>query len=380
MGTKVPKLVQAVADLARCTGRGLLATLRWAYSACLDALDYLYRRLWPTGTTGRLFCWNFVTLILVGVAVASWLLLMTDWFEYFASLIGLGGALTWLAFVTKLLPDDEGKAIQKGLFGFFLGGRYAWAVYLFLLAAAGLVTASLGTIQCESAQAGADYQVAVYRNGESPPSMEDRDRLPATGRLRFVRPLPWWRPGRFTVSVFGLPASEVTLRPWWDRKPLRVPYTFLERPVVLVGADGELFGRIQEDAKLKYAYWMVVTLNEQEFRLEKPYRGEAVWVGCDGGDGVELPKAVLEDWRQPLKEYPDQAPLLLSPTALAELVAPGDRDRLRGLLGGGLRRIQVSVEWTLEADREEYVKTAVIPVRQVRTPENLVQTVLMKGP
>src|SRR5207237_724608 len=83
-----------------------------------------------------------------------------------------------------------------------------------------------------SVQGGADYQVTVYPAGAERPKPDERDRLPAAGRVRFLCRLPWWRPRAFKVHVTGFPEKEVVLRAWWDREDRQGPFSFV-RPELL---------------------------------------------------------------------------------------------------------------------------------------------------
>src|SRR4051812_28381189 len=56
---------------------------------------------------------NLLSIISVGVLVSGWLLYYTDWFEVVGGLLALGGILSWLAFVSKILPDERIKQLQK---------------------------------------------------------------------------------------------------------------------------------------------------------------------------------------------------------------------------------------------------------------------------
>ena len=53
------------------------------------------------------FVCNLVLMLSLGVGVSAWVLRYTDLFEEFAGLLALGGLFSWLAFVSKLLPENR---------------------------------------------------------------------------------------------------------------------------------------------------------------------------------------------------------------------------------------------------------------------------------
>jgi hypothetical protein len=338
--------------------------------------SFFYNRVWPTRTSSRLFAWNFASLILLGVAISAWLYFRTDYFELFASIIGFGSILSWLAFVTKVIPETEGKEIQKTIFGFFLGSRFAWAVYLLLLAAAVMVSGTVGTIELESAQTGADYQVTIYPVG-TPRPKEPEERLPAANRLRHLCYLPSWEHRKFKVAVTGLPEQEVDVEPWWHRPwwhrtpPLRVPYSYL-RPVVLIGATDNLIAQALADRE-HYTYRMEIRVDAAQFHLNGAYLGKSVYLGCTREDAIEVPKYVQDGWAKVLTSHPELAADLLAPVPLADAIVDKEKQDLADLppdLTG--KRIQVRV-YREKSSRELYAQTPVMTVRSVQSLDTLVQ-------
>jgi hypothetical protein len=334
--------------------------------------------LWPTRKDERLFACNFASLILLGGVISFWLFFRTDWFETFGSLLALGSLLSWLAFVLKIFPEDETKKIQKGLFRVLLERRFMWTLYLGLVAAFALGAASFGTFQLEAVQGGADYQVVIYPADKSPTD-DDRERLPANGRIRPVKFLPWWSPQSFKVRVNGFPEQTFTLRPWWSREDRRVPFSFL-RPVVLVGAERAVIQQAQNkqlrmEIGIKVS-WMKSdeTEAEQVFEMPEPYHGEAVWIGCGFEDQIDLPKYVLDWWKEPLAN-PDVAPLLLTPAPLSNLVKEVEPARLPADLTGA--RVEAWVK--RRGDKNPYA-TGTLRVRRVLAVSDMVQLLPLEQP
>ena len=346
----------------------------WPIGRMAGALGWLVK--WPTDPNSRLFSWNFVTLILVGVAFSGWLLYFTDSFEVFGGLLALGGLLSWLAFVSKVIPEDKAKEIQKGLFGFFLEGRYAWAVYLGILVAGALATAMVGAIQLETVQTGTDYQFVVYpANGKRPPE-EKRERVPAAGHVRTLCFLPWWKARTFKVHVTGFPERQVCVRPWWDREKRQVPSSFVQ-PVVLLGAVEPILDRIWKHDK-GYYYHLVVVLDGKKFSLEKEYEGQAIWLGCGEGDGLELPQAARDYWKNELtrSDKSDKAPLLLFPRELSSLLPQKEREACRKQ-GSNLHNQQIQLFLYRTGEKGPHRVSPAYRIRQPHGPAEMVQPVLL---
>src|SRR5947209_1330617 len=62
-----------------------------------------------------LFVTNLILIGVFGVALSGWILFYTDYFEIFGGLLSLTGLFSWLAFISKALPEDRLKALQSAL-------------------------------------------------------------------------------------------------------------------------------------------------------------------------------------------------------------------------------------------------------------------------
>jgi hypothetical protein len=383
LGRVAAGLFTAAKKTVRFLAQSLQHLALGLYAAGKTMLNFLYQRLWPPLSPIRVLCWNFATLILLGLALSYWIFVYTDYFDSFVALLSFGGILSWLALVSKLVPEADGKTIHEGIFGFFLKKPYAWVAYLVLLAAGAGATAAFGTIQLESAQSGADYQAAVYPADESPPAPEKRERVPAASRVRFPF-LPCWRERKYRVAVKGYPTEEVTLGGPWGRKVLRVPDSF-QQAVLLVGPSALVFRQLRSDTnspEAAYEFQATVTINGQEFALERAYEGQAFWLGGTPEESLDIPKLFLDEWAEPLSKYPEKAALLLGPAALEQLIAEASRKQLHGVWAQEKQRwVQVRIDRLKGSEREkEWVKTPPIPVLPaavVRTSSNRVQCIVV---
>ena len=56
---------------------------------------------------------NLVLILSFGVLLSWWTLYYTDWFAVIGGLLALGGAFSWLAFVSHILSKDRIEALQE---------------------------------------------------------------------------------------------------------------------------------------------------------------------------------------------------------------------------------------------------------------------------
>jgi hypothetical protein len=216
----------------------------------------------------------------------------------------------------------------------------------------------------------------VYPEDKSPTD-DERERLPANGRLRLVEPLPWWSTKSFKVRVSGFPEQTVTLRPWWGREDRRVPFSFL-RPVVLIWAENKV---IQEARKPEIKMDIGIRVkwkksdgkeDERVFEPSRGYHGEAVWIGCGDEDTIDVPQHVLEWWKAPLAN-PEYAPLLLNPVPLSTMVAGADS------LPADLTGATVEAWVKRRGDKKPY-ETGNLKVRKVLVVPDMVQPLTLGKP
>jgi hypothetical protein len=268
---------------------------------------------------GKLFIWNLVALVIVGVAVSAWLIRFTDWFETAASLFALGGVLTWSATVLRLLPEERLKALQKTLTATVLDRHGTWQVCAALLILLGLASFCVGSVQIQGGTGASDSRVQIYRVG-APHSERDSLYLPANGHVRALFVVRPFRQADVRVKVSNLPEGEITVDAigWMWSKPVRrvVPLDFLQ-PVVLIAAESSLTNQAASNREARDASqqppsdstWLVVWLKGKKYRT--PFDGHSIWIGCRTDD-VMVPEKLRLDWSKDLTD-PNSAPLMLSP-------------------------------------------------------------------
>jgi hypothetical protein len=242
------------------------------------------------GANGKIpwaFVVNFFLLVAGGTWLCFWLLYYTDKFDDFAKILALGGGLTWLAFVLKLLSEDRLKSLQKAADRLVFSN---WLVTVLLVVAciAGYWgRAHYGTLQVELLEGSEDRTLTV-KVGET--SQEPRRLLPGDK----VRVLAWTsqkKPTPLYVKVSGYPDLRVSISPH-DRRELRIPASFIRR-VILLKPTPKLIAHRTD------GFRVLVTLNSGA-RKEIPFDGSPIWIGAD--EDVFVPHTMLERWRDSLSE------------------------------------------------------------------------------
>lgn len=235
------------------------------------------------------FVHNLVLLLVVGVAILTWTLNYTDWFPAIGGILALGGALSWLAFVSRLLKEERLKEVQDWADrAIFDNPRTQWRVII--VASVALVVACfVGTLELRSELGTAlPRNVSIRRRGAVNATKET-----LSSTIRVPRITTWWAPARVLVKLSGYPEVEATVAPW-SRKTLVAPEQFL-RPVVVFKPDRDLLEMLVNNPQSLSLH--LASQPASDYRLDG-YHGETVWVGCD--EDVDVPPQVLESWKTEL--------------------------------------------------------------------------------
>lgn len=225
------------------------------------------------------FAVNVLLLVVLGTAVSAWLLYFSSWFDVFGGLLALGGLFSWLAFVSRILPEQRVKDLQTWLDERFFSRRAAHAPLLIAIAGLAVLATFLGSIQVRSV--GDSKDRLLWTSADALPT-----RL-APGDT--VRALTWttpWRPASRVVRISGYPPLAVRVAPW-QRVTRDVPGFFHLVPVILLQPARGLMPQAHSGLTL------VVSVGGAEY--SQPFDGHTVWVGCDAD--VEVPAPTLDAWR-----------------------------------------------------------------------------------
>jgi hypothetical protein len=226
-------------------------------------------------------------LIAGGTWLCFWLLYYTDKFDDFAKLLALGGGLTWLAFVLKLVPDERIKALQK-VADRWLFSNWALSALLVVACIFGYWYGShSGTLQVELFEGGEDRTLTA-KIGDS---FEEPKRLAPGTKVRI---LTWTYPQKPTpvyVKVGGYPDLRVSISPY-ERKELRIPTSFVRR-VILLKPTAALIAHRTDGLRVS------VKLKDGT-RYGTAFDGSPIWIGAD--EDVFVPQTMLARWRDNLSD------------------------------------------------------------------------------
>ena len=300
----------------------------------------------------QIFRHNLFLTILIGTLASAWILLHTGWFPAIGGLLALGGLFSWIAFVSKALPEKRMEAIQEWFDSGFLAKPRATAVLLLLLLAGGVASLFFGSVHVESAEESSE-RVVFTAKGASP-YQEDGERLAVGGEVRAVIPATFWSPAAVRVKVKGYPERTVSVRPP-GRTKLLVPSSFL-RPALLLRPTPELI------RMYKHSITMQLFLNNKMLGAA-PFTGHSMWVGCD--EDVEIPELYQSLWRIEMKGRESLLRFLLYPASFSESMALKERD-------------EVAVQ--LVANGQPYGERRTFPVRAVRRWKDFPQIEILDVP
>lgn len=250
----------------------------------------------------RVFITNLLTILGLGVLVSIWILHYTQWFPAIGGILALGGLVSWLAFVSRILREERLEALQAWADKAVFCSRATLAV-VGTLAICLIVAANfLGGIQVEGARGSSDRFVRLSHLGTNG---ADDLRLRPGEVVRRPLVTRWWRPRAWRVKVSGYPDEVVTVRPW-PRVNLTVPSSFV-RPVVLVRPTVDMFDVVHHMPRT-----LAVRVGSQEYKT--PFNGYAVWIGCD--EDVAVPLQMELAWSAEVGERRSAVNYWLHPKAL----------------------------------------------------------------
>lgn len=238
---------------------------------------------------------NLFGLILIGLIVLVWIGLFTNYLDTVVALLGLGGILTWIAFLGKVVREERKK--QLGMFLENTLMRQRTSVVLIVVMAV-LIVLSLN-IGCIVVDASGDTTARVVVVSPATRATQGnsgnaatiwKKRLAPGSKLKlpvFTGPL-----GRTCrVMAEGLPGVERRVRPL-RRSWLDVPGSFSFENLILVRPSSVVS---QTSAKAGFNHEAVVTVGDNEPVVMPPYKGRSFWIGCRRE--VAVPEALREKWR-----------------------------------------------------------------------------------
>ncbi len=263
------------------------------------------------------FAVNLLLLVVLGTACSAWLLYFSSWFDLFSGLLALGGVFSWLAFVSRILPEHRVKDLQAWLDERVFSRRAAHVPLLAAIAALAVLASFVGSVEVRSV--GDSKDRLLWTSAEALPT-----RLAPGGT---VRTLVWttpWRPAARVVRVSGFPSLVVPVAPW-HRVTRDVPGFFHLAPVILLRPARGLM--LQAHSGLT----LVVSVAGREYT--QPFDGHTVWVGCDAD--VDVPAATLDAWRGGEGEFPPSWARPTSVTGSQVTLTAGEHITAKLLNAGG---------------------------------------------
>jgi hypothetical protein len=242
----------------------------------------------------RIFVCNLLLLLALGTGVSAWILRYTDVFEEFAGLLALSGLFSWLAFVSKLLPESRVVALQEWADGALFTEWRTTRILGGVIVAVLLLCCFVGSVQVQSFDPG-DRAMEVGRRSRK--ASGEITRLLSGGKLREWFFTSWPFPTTIRVKAIGLPELWTTVAPW-GRNELYLPASFI-RPVILLTPN-------PKPIDFKDAGGSVQVFDERNNRWDEiPFDGRAIWIGCDRE--VQVPAHAADALREEIKGMAEEA-------------------------------------------------------------------------
>ncbi len=230
-----------------------------------------------------LFLLNLALLVGGGVAACAWMIRYTDWFPAVGGVLALGGAFSWIAFISGILSEERKARVQE-VVGFLLLDNWVATVLLVLLIATGAVWAmGASSVELVSLQ----ETPALIACSATGAAMSDTLMLEAHGSTRVAVRTGLAGTRVIRLRLRGLPELPVTVRPR-ERLTVQVPYSFM-RPVVLLRPASTIFKWFANRPGTLH-----LRRNGVDSTSIKGFTGQAVWIGC--GADVELPDFLRDRW------------------------------------------------------------------------------------
>lgn len=234
----------------------------------------------------RLLLRNLAGLVGTGVVASAWILYYTDWFEAIGGLLTLTGIFAWVAFLVELVSDERKGQIQSAFERRVLLNRSSWR---WLLGSAGVLlvlTVLTGTIEVRSFSDDSTRSLTVTSAGAASDARPLREAALTPFSSRKLLFFGW---GRLRVKLSGLPALEVRAGLFRPRV-LSSPDDFTRSPVLLIRPSTGLSHLAAGSDSLV----LVIRRGGETLVGPLPFRGRAVWVGCDRD--VAIPAWLYRRW------------------------------------------------------------------------------------
>jgi hypothetical protein len=263
----------------------------------------------------RAFARNLASIIVLGVLLSGWAIAYTDAFPTVASLLGLGGVFSWIAFVSELISKDRKEEIQAAVDGFLVRPYAPGMIVLIAGGAFFLWTAGRTSIEVDTTTDGLERVAKISEVGVEPGN-DDAHYVSSHTSKNLLLPCNWFGSSPYRVKVSGLPSLVVDGR-WLRKRRLVSPGAFLSAPVLLFRPAAQLSANA---ARGGAGYRLHVIVNGAS-RAEADYKGESVWAGAEAD--VAIPVAVKERWRlELLGSRADVSGAEIALTRLCRTIAP----------------------------------------------------------
>ncbi len=236
------------------------------------------------------FYLNLASLLVLGVLTLFWIGKFTEHLQDVLTVLAMGGAAGWIAFVANVLRSRRKDHLQLLLDGILAH----WIGSIAVVAAA---VAFLGWWSTHGAIILDASQDSVHRRIVVRPAVNSSEEVASfdlsAGGERKVPLKSGWSGRQYVVDADGLPLLTAEVLPF-RRTEVEFPAALLARSVVLVKPSFALSGTAMEKDS---SYTISVSAGGQDLG-STPFTGQTVWVGCRAS--VDVPQTLKDSWRAEL--------------------------------------------------------------------------------
>jgi hypothetical protein len=315
------------------------------------------------GTSGPVFTWNLITLILIGTAVCLWAGYFSDKLPEISATLGGGGVLIWAITAFSLLTSKHQEKIKHWTESIVLGSRVFTVLLIVSVFILALLANFLGSVEVQSITEEPEHSVLVYSEGLQTPQQDSEDwkRLAPAQQVRSIVWTSWWSPTQVVVKVRGYPEKIVKVHPL-ERVPILVPYS-VQSPVVLLRPTSGV-ADIARGAGMKVE---LKTTDDRGTPITRVagFDGHSVLIG--GDEDIALPPWLEDRWRIEARDHPDLFYKWATPDAPPEFA----------MLLKPRQTLQVQL---VQKDNKPYGPQVPVLVEPVRATGSFVQEVVLYGP
>ncbi len=235
-------------------------------------------------------------LLVILVAVSTWIYIFTNWYPLFGSVLGLGGVLVVVPALSGLMSEDRRKA-YSGLVDRILFQKPLMAKFYLLALVVGLTLgfAALQPLRITNESRTSPVDAVLTITGSDGQSLGKRIRIEPGGTFAASLKQPLLGGTvQFELAAQGLPSIQHNVDNFsWPA--ISVPTDLWQQPVLLLRAEPALLSALRSFMPRLEVEVVGADGNTRSCIIHERYLGEPVWLG--GGKGkLAVSDTTIQRW------------------------------------------------------------------------------------